>query len=400
MRSVPFWGLFGATVLSNLSDGIVRLVLPLLAIELTRSPTLVALTTAFAQAPWLVFVLLVGALIDRADRRRVMLVATWLRVAALAGFAWLVAVGGASLPVLYAFAFGIGVLETFNDTSKQTIVPMVVGRDDLSRANGRLHAAELVTNEFVGPPLGGALAGIGLAVALATGSVVYALAGLSLLALRGGYRVASVDVRQRLWREAAAGMRTLWANVTLRRLALIDGLSQFAFGAWMSVFVLYAVAPGPMGLDAFGFGLLFAVTAAGSITATLIVAPVEQRLGRRRVMTLAMVGWAVFLAAPAATANPWLVAGLLALGSTAGTMFSVVGLSLRQRLAADHTLGRINAGHRMFAWGALPLGALVAGPVAELAGLRILFTLTAIGTLVLAIWAWRGFSTLDPTSVA
>lgn len=391
--SSSFWALFGSTVLSNLSDGIVRLVLPLLAAELTRSPTLVALTSAFAQAPWLLLVLLAGAIVDRSDRRRLMLVATWTRVVMLAAFSWLLVAGVVSLPLLYVFAFGVGMLETLNDTSKQTIVPMVVGRRDLNRANGRLHAAELVTNEFVGPPLGGVLAGAGLAAALVTGSVAYAFAGLALLALPGSYRASSVVPRQRLLQEAAAGMRILWRDVTLRRLALVDGLSQLAFGAWMSVFVLYAVAPGPMGLSELGYGLLFSATAAGSVIASLAAAPVARRLGRRAVLTLAMVGWAVFLAAPVVTTDPWVVAGLLALGATGGTMFSIVGLSMRQLLAEDHTLGRVNAAHRTFAWGALPLGALLAGPIAEAAGLRILFAMTAFGTLLLALWTWVAFST-------
>lgn len=395
-RQIPFSGFAGllaATVLSNTADGIVRIVIPLLAIELTRSPTLVALSSAFAQAPWLVFVLFAGAIVDRVDRRHLMLTATLLRMGVLAGFGWLVALGEASIPLLYIFAFAVGVLETLNDTSKQTIVPMVVGSKDLNRANGRLHVGELVANEFFGPLVGAALVGAGMVVALATGSVMYGLAVPALLVLKGSFQVSTTESRGSLWVESTAGIRLLWNHTALRKLALIDGLSQLFFGAWMSVFVLFAVDPGPMGLSEFGFGVLFALTAVGSVLGASAVVPVENRLGHRRTMAVAMVGWAVLLGAPAVTTNRWLVAALFAFGASAGTMFGIVALTTRQTLATNHTLGRINAGHRMFAWGSLPVGALIAGPVVELLGLRALFVFTAIGTLFLAVWAWFGLTT-------
>ncbi len=113
-----------------------------------------------------VFALHAGAITDRFDRRRLMLGANLAR-AALVAILVPAAVGFGSILALYGIAFGIGVAETVYDTSAQTILPQLVARQRLSRANGRLYGAELTANQFLGPPLGGLLVGIGAAIAFA-----------------------------------------------------------------------------------------------------------------------------------------------------------------------------------------------------------------------------------------
>lgn len=178
----------------------------------------------------------------------------------------------------------------------------------------------------------------------------------------------------------------------LRRLALLDGLSQLAFWAWMSVFVLYAVTSGPLGLSEVGYGTLLTGTAVGSFTGSLTAGRLAQRIGQRGVMTAAISDWAVFLAAPLVSTTPWVMGALLALGATAGTMFSILSLSLRQLHAAGHILGRGNAAHRTLAWSALPLGALLSSPIASSFGLELLFVITAVGTLTLSEWSWTALT--------
>jgi hypothetical protein len=108
-----------------------------------------------------------------------------LRTAIAAGLAIGIAADVVGLPVLYLAAFVLGLGETLFDTAAQSILPSIVGRDLLSRANGRLYAAEVTMNQFVGPPLGGVLAGVAIALAFA-GSAVAVGAGAVGLALLGG----------------------------------------------------------------------------------------------------------------------------------------------------------------------------------------------------------------------
>jgi len=127
------------------------------------------------------------------DRRVAMVTANLARAAAVAVLAVAVALGLASsvaaIWVLYLVALLLGTAETMYDTCAQSILPQVVPRDRLPRANGRLIAAELTANEFVGPPLGGVLVAAGVALAFATPAALWAAAVGALLLLRGGFAV-------------------------------------------------------------------------------------------------------------------------------------------------------------------------------------------------------------------
>jgi MFS family permease len=155
---LPFWQLWSASTLSNLADGLVKIALPLVAVTLTDSPGLVAGVAVAVTLPWLLFALPAGALADRVDRRKAMVTANVVRAAAVAVLAATAVLGlessTAAIWALYAVALLLGTAETIYDTCAQSILPQVVPRDRLPRANGRLIAAELTANEFVGPPLG------------------------------------------------------------------------------------------------------------------------------------------------------------------------------------------------------------------------------------------------------
>jgi len=179
-----FWKLWSASTLSNLADGVVKVSLPLVAVTLTDSPALVAGIVVAVTLPWLLFALPAGALTDRVDRRAAMLLANVARASALAVLVATVLLGYGSIWALYAVALFVGIAETVYDTCAQSILPQVVPRERLSRANGRLQAAELAANEFVGPPLGGVLVATGIAVAFAAPAGLWAVAvGVLLIAI-------------------------------------------------------------------------------------------------------------------------------------------------------------------------------------------------------------------------
>jgi MFS family permease len=335
--------------------------------------------------PWLVFVLFAGALADRLDRRRTMTAVTLLRTLVAAGLAIGIAAGAVDLVVLYLAAFVLGVGETLFDTAAQSIMPSVVERDQLSRANGRLYAVELTMNQFVGPPLGGLLAGAAVALAFAGSALAFAVAGLALVLLTGSFRPMPPATRGSIIGDIRDGLRYLFGHRVLRTLAIMVGVMNLAGAAAFAVFVLYAVAPGPMGLDEVGFGVLSTAVALGSLAGSLLVERVERRLGRGRLLLVAVVVSAVTMAVPGVSPNPWVVGAAFAASGVAIMMWNVVTVSLRQRIVPDHLLGRVNASYRLLAWGSQPLGALLGGIVGELLGLRAVFLLAGAGTLVLVL---------------
>jgi MFS family permease len=371
-----------ASGFANLADGVLWVALPLLAVQLTRSPILIAGVTVAARLPWLLAPV-AGAFADRLDRRQSMVRVNLVRFVLLGGLALAVAVDVATLPMLYAVAVLLGVGETLFDTSAQSLLPAVVGRDDLTRANSRLFAVELVANEFIGPPLGGLLAAASLAFALGAPAVAYLVGAGGLALLVGSFRAvgAAPAGSTRLRDEIAEGTRFVWRHPVLRPLAIMLGLQNMAFSAAFSVFVLFAVAPGPMGLSKAGYGILTATIGVGSLLGSWLAAPVERRLGRVRTLVLSVVVNAAGLVVPVVTAlavpvgASWLVTG------TAIVLWNVVTVSLRQRITPDRLLGRMNASYRLVGWGTMPLGAAAGGVLAEVLGLRGAFLVAAVVTL-------------------
>ncbi len=233
-----YWRLWSSAGLSNLADGVFKVALPLIAIQYTRDPTLIAGLAVAGGMPWLVFSLYAGAVSDRQDRRVVMVSANVVRAVLLALLAIAIAVDAATIVVLYVVAFSIGMAETLYDTSAQSILPQVVDRRLLSRANGRLYAAELTANEFVGPPLGGFLVTVGAASGHGGSAGVWFVAAGVLLLLRGSFRTGH-DGSTTIRADVAEGLRFLRGHRVLRAMALLTGVGNFAFSAAFAVFVLY-----------------------------------------------------------------------------------------------------------------------------------------------------------------
>lgn len=378
-----YWKLWSASAASNLADGVFWTAFPLLAIRLTDSPVLIAGVTVVGRLPWLVFVLVAGALADRLDRRRTMVAVQVLRTVVALVIGITIATGTDTLAMLYVAAFVLGVGETLFDTAAQSVMPSVVDRDDLSKANGRLYAVEMIMNQFVGPPLGGLLAGLAIAAAFAGSAVAFLLAAIALVLLTGSFRPERVDRTTSVLADIREGLRYLAHHRLLRTLALMVGVMNLASAAVFSIFVLYAVAPGPMGLDEIGFGVLLTSMAIGSLVASLVVERVERRLGRATILSVSVVISAVTLAVPGLTPNPWIVGASFAISGVAMVMWNVVTVSLRQRVVPDALLGRVNASYRLLAWGSQPIGAVLGGLIGQVLGLQAVFLVAGAGTMLL-----------------
>ncbi len=374
-----FWRLWSASAASNLADGVFRVALPLLALTITRSPSAVAGVTFAARLPWLLFALQAGALADRLDRRRTMAAVNLTRAATIGGLAALVGADMVTLPILFAVAFGLGVLETLFDTAAQSIMPTVVDQSQLPKANGRLGAIELSMNQFVGPPLGGVIAGVALTWAFIGSGAAYVVAAVTLMVLTGSYRPVRSGSRTRLRADIAEGLRYLWANRLLRTLAILVGGMNFVSSAVEALLPVYAVAPGPLGLSEAGFGLLWATVGVGSLIGSVVADRVSKSVGRRRLLVLNVAFAGLFPAALAATSSVVVIGVAFAAVGVLGMIWNVITVSLRQAIVPDHMLGRINAGYRLMAWGSMPAGAAAAGLGAELIGARGVFA--ALGGL-------------------
>lgn len=383
-----YWKLWTASTLSNLGDGVTLVAGPLLAATLTRDPVLVA-GIAFAQRlPWLLFSLVSGALVDRLDRRALMVAVDASRTVLL-GFLGLAVLGDfVSIPLLYAVFFLMGTAETLFDTASVSILPAVVARESLEKANGRLFGAQIVANEFVAPPLGGLLFAVAASVPFLVDAGSFAAATAFVLLMRGRFRVERPEGAPptTLWSEISEGIRWLWGNRLLRTLAISLGISNLTATATVSIFVLFAQER--LGLGPVGYGVLLTSGAVGGVAGSFAAEYLVGWLGAGTTMRLGLLIEAVSAGVIALSREPVVVGVMLALFGFHAIVWNVVTISLRQQIIPERLLGRVNSAYRLLGLGGMSAGALIGGLLARSLGLTAPFWFAALSVAVLAIIIW------------
>jgi MFS family permease len=363
---------FAASAISNLGDGVSVLALPWLATLLTRDPVLIALVVTGARLPWFLFALPVGVWTDRADRRRIMVTADVVRTAltlgivaltlALPGLPAGAGAGPGPVLVLAALAFLLGTAEVFRDNAAQTLMPSIVAPGDLERANGRMWSAEQVMNQFVGPPLAGALIAVGIAWPFGLDAATFAIAAALVAGLKLPPR--RPPPRRSFRADLSEGLVWLWGQPLIRRLAVILGLTNAVYTAAMAMLALYAQEL--LGLTSVGMGLLLTAGAAGGVTAGLVGPWIARRIGATNTTHLGiLIFGASYLALGLCPCLPVAVVALFG-DAFGGVLWNVVTVSYRQRVIPPDLLGRVNAVYRFLGWGMMPVGALAGGVAVRL----------------------------------
>ncbi|MGH2740523.1 MAG: MFS transporter [Actinomycetota bacterium] len=363
-----YWRLWSASAISNLGDGVTVAALPLLAATLTRDPAAFAGVALAGRLPWILFALLAGAIVDRLDRRRLMAAVQVVRFGVLLLLALAAATDRATLPILYATAFILGIAETLFDNAAQTLMPRLVPRTELERANGRLYAVEITANEFMGPPVGALLFAIAVGLPFLLDAATFAAASVLILAIGGVHRVESIAPRTSVRSEIAEGLRWLWRHRLLRALALMLGALNLIGTATMATFLLFALEV--LGVNEIGFGALLSSTAVGSVVGGLIGGRLTGRFGAGPLLLAVIVLQVAVYSLIGITSNPIVVGGMFVIYGFTAIVWNVITVSLRQAIIPDRLLGRVNSVYRFFGWGAMPIGAAIGGLLAEAFGLR------------------------------
>lgn len=372
-----FWRLFASSGVSNLSDGIVIAVLPLLAATLTRDPVAVSLLGSLAFVPWLLFAIPAGALVDRVNRRTAMAVANGLRALLLVVLAVLVVTDRAGIAVLYAVAFLLGCNETVYDNAARAVLPLVVRRGQLERGNSLLTTVESVGNIFLGAPIGAWMFALGAAIPLWGNAAGYLLAALLILTVSGRFRVEKAEPTT-IRHDIAAGLRWLLGHRILRVLMVTTGFAGFAQSLTNGIMVLFALQN--LKLSERGFGILLAIAGVGAILGSLVSPLLTKRFGR----TVAMGGCEIIGAAALLAMGFWqqpvAAAALFAVSAGAVAAFNVQIMSVRQALIPEELFGRVQGAYRTVIWGGIPLGMLAGGAIGAWLGLPAVYvTAGALG---------------------
>jgi MFS family permease len=401
-----FGKLWTAAAFSNLADGVGRTAVPLIATTLTRDPVAIAAVGALAFVPWLFFGLPAGMIVDRFDRRRVMASANVLRGGVAVALAALTATGHLELWHLLVATVAFGIGETLFDNATNAVIPSLVGKAGLDRANSRIQAAQITIDNFVSQPIAGVLFAISLVLPLWVGSAGYlipiVLALMLPISAASALRRAAPDAAfasdevavpgERLPASAAARVSTkdaalyLWRHRYLRALVVFTSILGGAFSFAQAPTILYfletqGVAPAAIGFVTAGIG-------AGALLGSLVAPALVRRSGRGAVMLGANLAAGVCLAAVGVA--PELVSAIVAYAGMAFavSLWNVPWGALRPMIIPGDIFGRVLGIIRSLTWGLFPIATMLGGLVARV-DLRLPYVIAAAVTIIAALAAAR-----------
>jgi MFS family permease len=358
-----------ATTASNLGDGLTLVAMPLLAAAFTRDPLTIAGIGVFTPLAKITVALWGGVLVDRSDRRRVMLVADVVRMVVMAGFAALVAMDEVSFAFVYAAVFVLGVGEFLFDTSATAVVRDVVPSGRLTTANGWLFAAEDGAQDLAAPSVGAGLFALVAWLPFLVDASSFALSALLVLSLRGQFRAARDGSPVGVRAELREGFRFTFSRPFFRTAAVMWSVLGFTLGLTIATLVLFALET----LDSgeLGFAVLITAGAAGIVAGNLVTDRLERRIRPSGVFVSAIVGGGIALAATGAA--PVLVVASVA-QAVWGIGFALANtqmVSVRQRLVPDVLLGRITGVFALLSAVGMVVGAVLGGVLTDAGGPRV-----------------------------
>ncbi|MEU4381563.1 MFS transporter [Micromonospora echinofusca] len=389
LRSRNFGLLLAGQTVSELGTRVSNVAVPLLAVgTLDASVFQVALLTALAWLPYLIFSLPAGVLADRVDQRRLMIACDLGRAGLLLSVPVVALVGQLTLGFLYAVVGLSGVLTVLFTVAHKSMLPRLVPPERLVDANAKLTVGQ-DSAELVGPAIGGVLVGlVGAARTLVVTAVAFAVSGLTLLLIREA-PTGPAPRRERvpLRVEMTEGLGFIRHQPILRSILACTTTSNFfvtASGSIEVVFLLKELHATPALV-----GLVFSVSAVGGLVVGAFADRLTAWLGSARVIWVAMVTpGPLYLLMPLAQPG-WGVllygVGLAAFSANA-VLYNVAAMTYRQRITPPALLGRVNAAFLWVCFGVIPLGALTGGTLASQFGLRPALWICVFGTWSAALF--------------
>ncbi|CAL9556503.1 hypothetical protein SUDANB121_04562 [Nocardiopsis dassonvillei] len=389
--------LWWASALTNLGDGALLAAGPLLVASVAPSPLAVAGAAAVQTAPHLLFSPFAGTLVDRLPRRSVLVAADLARGAVLALLALALLGGGLHLWWIYAAVFALGAGEALADSAYGALVPSVVPRELLGRANARLALTFSLNNQLLGPPLGALMFAALWALPFGFDALAYGVAGLVVLRLAVRSRALPPEPGRAdgggLWADTVRGLAFVRGVPVLRTLTACILVMNLTGVGVFSVWVLYAREH--LGLSEAGFGLFIAAGAVGGVAGSRLYGFLEPRVGRAFLLRWGLVLEAATYLVLALVENPWAAGAVMSVFGVHAVVWGTAAVTVRQTATPDGLLGRVSGVYRWADLGGAALGAVLGGVLAGALGLLAPFLVASAAVGVLAVAAWRPLGRAD-----
>lgn len=406
--------LLTASTFSNLADGIAGFAYPWLFSLLTRDPLLISIVSVLVNLPRLIFVLYAGVIADKFNRQKILIYTRLGQVFLTSMFILLIFINLDSIPkavqfnepqfeskfliisTAYLLAFMFGLLEVTRDNAAQAFLPQIVSKDNLPKANGKLFGIEIVTNNFLGTPVGGFLIGLSLITPFIFDTLLMLASVFFIIGIKGKFERPEKNSKEQNTSEMIKeGVNWLQNNTLLKRLAIYTGIANFFGSMQFPIMILFAQEL--IGLNAIQYSFLAYGAAIGGLVGSQLANKVNARFEESKTLLISVALFGIGMFAPYVTSNPFVIAGSFGLSSFGSVLWNVQAVSIRQSLIPDNLLGRVNSVYRLLALGLNPIGALFGGALVKILNnsfsrefaLRFPFLLGGIFMLILFLSAPR-----------
>jgi MFS family permease len=382
--SPDFWKFWTGQTISNLGSSVTMFALPLLTYKLTGSAINLAISTAAAFLPYLLFGLVIGAWVDRLDRKRVMITVDILQALVIATIPLADAFGMLSVYWIYAVAFITSTLTIAFQASEFAAIPNLVGQDDLVAANGRIQASYSAAT-VIGPVLAGTLvAFIPLSELMLIDSLSFVLSAITLSLIKIRFNSESQKRETKISEDVIEGLRYVLGHPVLRNISLMMALVNFFGASTGTQLVLFANQR--LGANDTQIGWLYSAGSVGIILLSLLAGPLRKRFSFSLVALSALTISGLLTIVFGALTSYWPALVVWALVSGTGILFNINTGSLRQAIVPNELLGRVLTIAGVLAWSAIPVGAFLGGLAIERTGdVALIYMVIGVVTTIIPI---------------
>jgi MFS family permease len=389
--TADFWTFWAGQTISNLGSSITLFALPLLVFKLTGSALNLGISTATTFLPYLLFGLLIGAWVDRVDRKRLMIATDVARALVIASIPLADALGLLSIGWIYVAGFLNATLTIGFDAAQFAAIPSLTDQDDLVTANGRIQASYSAA-AVAGPLLAGLLVALmPIADMLLLDAGSFLISALLLGLIRTSFNADEQRAPSSIRADIAEGLRYVLGHPVLRNISLMMALVNFVAMTTYAQLVLFAKQR--LGAGDTQVGLLFSAGSVGVVVLGLLAGALRKRWSFSTVALGALMIEGLLTIVLSQTTSYWVALPLWTLIQGVGLLFNINTSSLRQAIVPNHMLGRVLSIAGVLAWSAIPLGTLLGGWLIERTG-SVALVFGAIGILVFLIPLCFSFTAL------
>ena len=395
-QSVPlghdFSRIWSASLITNLVDGVLRLAAPLLAVSLTEDPILIGALSALGLLPWLFFAIPIGALVDRVDRRKALVIGNSLRAVIALFIAFAVSQDFINIWLLLISVFFFGICEVLVDTTSQAVLPQILDKSNYERGNSRLQISEVIVSQFAGAPLSGLLYAVSIALPFFFSTTGFILAGLLILlfpferAINVRKEGDAGQAKLGLKGDIKFALNYLYQDKQIFSIVVITTLLGFFYSLSNAIAPLFILKE--LNVSPALFGVVLAIQGVGALAGSIAAPMVSKYLGRGKALAINVFFASLLVIFIGLSPNAYFFAAVSVLIGFTISVWNILLMSLYQSIIPPELYGRIHGARRTIVWGLMPIGALLGGVIAR-GGLRLPFLIGGSIATLIAFFSYK-----------